>query len=111
MATQNEAAGTEARRKEMVTCQDFLRELNDFLDETTDPALRAELEKHITECPNCWVICDTTRKTISVYKGMEPQAIPPAIHEKLMGLIKKRCGCSKDHAPEAENSEGQAPPK
>ncbi|WP_321476257.1 anti-sigma factor [uncultured Paludibaculum sp.] len=109
---QNEATHTEARRKEMVTCQDFLKELNDFLDETTDPALRAELEKHITECPNCWVICDTTRKTISVYKGMEPQAIPPSIHEKLMSLIQKRCGCgSKDHAKEESKVDGQAPPK
>lgn len=107
---QNEAAHTQALRKEMVTCHDFLKELNDFLDETTDPALRAELEKHITECPNCWVICDTTRKTISVYKGMEPQPIPPSIHQKLMGLIQKRCGCgSESHATQEPPAEGQAP--
>ncbi|MGD0001083.1 MAG: zf-HC2 domain-containing protein, partial [Bryobacteraceae bacterium] len=52
----------------MVTCKDFLRELADFLDESVDPALRQELESHISQCPNCWVICDTTKKTIQVYK-------------------------------------------
>ena len=38
--------------------------------------MRAKLEQHITECPNCWVIADTTRKTIQIYKGMEPYPIP-----------------------------------
>lgn len=79
-------------RNEMITCKDFLRELNDFLDETTDPVLRAELEKHINECPNCWVICDTTRKTIQVYKGMEAQDLPDPVHQRLMNAIAKRAG-------------------
>ncbi len=78
----------------MITCKDFLRELNDFLDETTDPVLRAELERHISECPNCWVICDTTKKTIQVYKGMEAQELPDTVHQRLMNLIaKKKPGC------------------
>ena len=61
----------------MLTCKDFLSELSDYLDETIDAELRAKLENHITECPNCWVIADTTRKTIQIYKGMEPYPIPP----------------------------------
>lgn len=80
-----------ASRNEMVTCKDFLRELNDFLDETADPAMRAELERHIDECPNCWVICDTTRKTIQVYKGMEAQPLPETVHDRLVHAIEKKC--------------------
>lgn len=71
----------------MITCKDFLRELGDYLDESTDPALRAELEKHINECPNCWVICDTTRKTIQVYKGMDLHPLPERVHHKLMEAL------------------------
>jgi anti-sigma factor RsiW len=81
----------------VVTCKDFLRELNDYLDETADPALRAELERHVCECPNCWVVCDTTRKTIQVYKGMEPQALPQSVHARLMAMIAKK----KKTAPES----------
>jgi anti-sigma factor RsiW len=79
-------------RNEMVTCKDFLRELNDFLDETTDPVLRTELERHISECPNCWVICDTTKKTIRVYKGMEAEALPEPVHQRLMKALAKKSG-------------------
>ena len=75
----------------MVTCKDFLRELAEYLDESVDPVLRQELESHISQCPNCWVICDTTKKTIQVYKGMEPEPLPAPVHEKLIQIIEKRC--------------------
>jgi hypothetical protein len=52
----------------LVTCKHFLQELNDFLDETLDANLRSELERHVSECPNCWVICNTTEKTLKVFK-------------------------------------------
>ena len=76
----------------MVTCKDFLRELSDFLDENVDPGVRRELERHISECPNCWVICDTTKKTIQVYKGMDPEPLPAAVHDRLVQILEKQCG-------------------
>jgi anti-sigma factor RsiW len=75
----------------LVTCKDFLRELSDFLDETTDPVTREELLQHISECPNCWVIFDTTKKTIQIYKGMDPAPLPAEVHDRLMRLIEKHC--------------------
>jgi anti-sigma factor RsiW len=64
--------------------------LSDYLDESTDATLRAKLEKHITECPNCWVIADTTRKTIQIYKGMEPCAIPGEVEARLMRALERK---------------------
>ena len=74
----------------MLTCKDFLAELSDFLDERLDAELRAKLERHITECPNCWVIADTTRKTIQIYKGMEPYPIPQEVESRLMKALEKK---------------------
>jgi len=65
-------------------------ELNEFLDETVDQELRQRLEAHVTECPNCFVICDTTKRTIRVFKGMEPQAIPSDVHSRLMRALDKK---------------------
>lgn len=79
----------------MLTCKEFLVELNDYLDETVDVELRRRLEAHITECPNCFVICDTTKKTIHVYKGMQPQTIPEDVHARLMKALEKRCAAKK----------------
>jgi len=75
----------------LLTCKQFLQELDEFLDEKLDPATRAELERHVNECPNCWVVCSTTEKTLKVFKGMEPQEIPPAIHARLMEALEKKC--------------------
>ena len=74
----------------MLTCKDFLGELSDYLDETIDAELRNKLERHITECPNCWVIADTTRKTIQIYKGMEPYPIPADVESRLMKALEKK---------------------
>lgn len=74
----------------MLTCKDFLSELSDYLDETIDAATRAKLERHITECPNCWVIADTTRRTIRIYKGMEPHPIPEDVESRLMQALEKK---------------------
>ena len=74
----------------MLTCKDFLAELSDYLDERIDAELRAKLERHITECPNCWVIADTTRRTIQIYKGMDPYPIPSEVETRLMKALEKK---------------------
>ena len=75
----------------MLTCKDFLRELNDYLDESCNPGLRSEIERHLNDCPNCFVVCDTTKKTVKVFRGSEPQTVPASLHDRLMRAIEKRC--------------------
>ncbi len=79
----------------MLTCKEFLQELTDYLDEKTDAELREKLERHITECPNCWVVCDTTKKTIQVFKGMRECSIPADVHERLMAAVERKCADRK----------------
>jgi len=74
----------------LLTCKEFLQELNDFLDESIDGELRRHLEAHVSECPNCFVILDTTKRTIRVYKGMDPQTIPDDVHSRLMSALDKK---------------------
>jgi anti-sigma factor RsiW len=74
----------------LLTCKDFLNELTDYLDECLDAEVRAKLEQHMTECPNCWVIADTTRKTIQIYRGMEPYPIPADVETRLMAALEKK---------------------
>lgn len=80
----------------MLTCKQFLAELSDFLDETLGVAERKKLEEHINACPNCWVIADTTRKTIQVYKCHEPVTIPTEIRSRLIKALEKKMAAKRD---------------
>jgi anti-sigma factor RsiW len=79
----------------LLTCKDFLKELSDYLDETVDKEVLAKLERHMAECPNCWVIADTTRKTIRIYKGMDPHPLPFDVESRLMRALEKKIAAGK----------------
>ena len=74
----------------LLTCSDFLKELSDYLDEGVQGDLRHELEAHIAACPNCWVMVDTTRKTLQIYKGLEPEQLPSGLRSRLMKALQAK---------------------
>ena len=74
----------------MLTCKEFVDGISDFIDDEIAPDLRERLKKHITECPNCWVVYDTTKKTIQVFKGMEAQPLPEDVRSRLVQAVQKR---------------------
>ena len=78
----------------MITCKDFLSELNEYLDEECRDEARKELEQHLSECPNCYVICDTTKKTIQIYRGTEPYPMPPEVHQRLLSALHRKVHAS-----------------
>jgi anti-sigma factor (TIGR02949 family) len=82
----------------LLTCKEFLQELTDYLDSNVDAELRAKLERHINECPNCFVILDTTQKTIKVYKGMQAQEIPQEVHVRLMKAVERKMAAGRTPA-------------
>jgi len=79
----------------LLTCKEFLAELSDYLDESIGPEERKKLEDHINACPNCWVIADTTRKTIEVYKCSEPVSIPADLRTRLMKALERKMAAKR----------------
>jgi hypothetical protein len=74
----------------LLTCKQFLQDISEYLDESVDAEIRARLEQHVLECPNCWVIFDTTQKTVQIYKGMDPYPIPADVESRLMAALEKK---------------------
>jgi anti-sigma factor (TIGR02949 family) len=74
----------------LLTCKQFLSELSDYLDETIGIDERKKLQQHINECPNCWVIADTTRRTIEVFKCSQPVDIPTDVRARLMKALEQK---------------------
>ena len=76
----------------LLTCNQFLDELSEYLDEDVKGSLRKELEAHVAQCPNCWVMVDTTKKTLNIYKGLEAEPLPDALKFRLMEAIHTKLG-------------------
>ena len=74
----------------MVTCKQFLKELNEFLDDSVSEETKGHWQKHVDECPNCFVIVDTTKKTLQVYRGTEPQEIPADVKSRLWDALERK---------------------
>ena len=86
----------------LVTCKDFLDGISDYIDNDVPADLRRKLETHISECPNCWVVFDTTKKTIQIYKGMEAQDLPEDVQKRLLSAVERRMA-AKGPAPAPES--------
>jgi anti-sigma factor RsiW len=74
-----------------VNCSDFLQELTDYLDQTLDERTRVELEEHLQWCHNCFVICNTTKKTIEIYRDSELYELPDDLRTRLHSAIVNKC--------------------
>ena len=78
-----------------MTCADFLKELTDYLDETIDSSTRAELEDHLAWCHNCYVVCNTTKKTIEIYRDSQLYELPDDLRSRLEVAILSKCSSKK----------------
>jgi anti-sigma factor RsiW len=78
-----------------VKCADFLKELTDYLDGELDAGTKAELDEHLAWCHNCFVICNTTQKTIEIYRDSEVYELPDPLRNKLRAAIMEKCAAGK----------------
>jgi anti-sigma factor (TIGR02949 family) len=79
----------------LLSCKQFLQELNDYLDPSIDPETKRTLEDHVKECPNCFVVVDTTLKTLKVYKGCSPQEVPEDLKNRLWAALERKMAARK----------------
>ncbi len=74
-----------------MNCSEFLVHLDDLLDETLDPGLRAELDRHLSGCDSCTITMTTTRKTIEVYRSNVLYELPDSLRDRLHAVIFAKC--------------------
>lgn len=71
-------------------CEDLLRMLNDYVDGDIDPAVCDDFEEHLADCNPCWLVVDSIRKTITLYKGEEVYEIPLPFRERLHKVLREK---------------------
>ena len=81
-------------------CSEFLDELTNYLDGALDDRTKSELEDHLAWCHNCYVVCDTTRKTIEIYRNSELYELPDDLRGRLRSAIMSKCSQQKKPGPQ-----------
>ena len=70
-------------------CESLLGSLSEYVDGALSQELCAEIEKHMAECPDCRVVVDTLRKTVTLYQqtAAESADVPAPVRERLFRTL------------------------
>jgi hypothetical protein len=74
----------------MISCQDFIIELGNLLDDETASEIREQLEVHLSHCNTCSVLYDSTRKTLRIVTESGSFEYPEPIAEPLVSKVMDR---------------------
>jgi len=92
----------------MISCQDFITELGNLLDDDVASEIRAQLEAHLAHCNTCQVLYDSTRKTLRIVTESGsfeyPEPIAEPLVRKVMDRIRSGCELSHKEAQEGLDS-------
>lgn len=73
-----------------MNCKKVIVELSSYLDGALDPGATAALERHLSNCSDCRLVVDTTRKTIQIFCNAEPVPLPTDVHDRLHHALLER---------------------
>jgi anti-sigma factor (TIGR02949 family) len=79
----------------MISCEELLDELGDYLDEDLAPGLRRELEEHLSGCRPCKVVADSAQSTIKIVSGCRSFELPAKLSAKIMKKVRAACSGTK----------------
>jgi anti-sigma factor RsiW len=81
----------------MSNCMKLLSELSNYLDGEIDGELRAEIESHAHRCPQCYIVIDSTRKTVQIFKDCGPYDVSAELHARIEQAVRMHVEKSKGH--------------
>ncbi len=68
----------------MVSCEEVLAALAEYLEDHPEADLRVPLEAHLKICRTCRVIYDSTRKTLKILTESKSFELPEEISTRIM---------------------------
>jgi predicted anti-sigma-YlaC factor YlaD len=76
----------------VITCDEFLAEFGDYLENQVSPEVRKELQLHLSRCRACRVLYDSSRNTIKIVTESSsfelPKNISASITERVMAKLR-----------------------
>jgi anti-sigma factor RsiW len=72
-------------------CCNVVRLLADYLERQLPPALRAEFEHHLQQCPRCVAQLRTYESTVSLLRSLREEELPPELRLTVKSFIDAKC--------------------
>jgi anti-sigma factor RsiW len=73
-------------------CDELVELVTEYLEASLDPATRARVEAHVTECPGCMEILDQFRATVALTGALRPTdaaAVDPTRRTELLARFRE----------------------
>ena len=74
----------------MISCEEFLAEFGDYLENQISPEVRQELELHMSQCRACHVLYDSSRKTVKLVTESSSFELPESVSEPIIDRVMAR---------------------
>ena len=74
----------------MISCNEVLAELSDYLDDDLTPEFRKALEAHLSHCRTCEVIYDSMNKSLRLVTESSSFELPEGITQGVMAKIRAK---------------------
>ena len=68
-------------------CREMLGQFSDYIDGELEATLCAEIEAHLYGCPDCQVMIDTMRRTITLYRTQTAVELPSDVEVRLYKVL------------------------
>ncbi len=70
-----------------LTCDDILELLDDYVDGDLSADLCEAIEEHLASCHHCYVLVDSTRKSLMLYHLLTPPEMPEDVEIRLFKVL------------------------
>jgi anti-sigma factor (TIGR02949 family) len=74
----------------LISCEEVLRAISDFLDGELEPDFCARVERHLAECAHCTAILDGARNLLTLVGHPEAIQLPHGFGDRLRQRIEQR---------------------
>jgi anti-sigma factor RsiW len=72
----------------MLTCQEMVELVTDYLEGRLDDAARRRFEEHVAECDACTLYIEQMRLTIAALGHIPPESVSPEAEEELLAAFR-----------------------
>jgi anti-sigma factor RsiW len=72
-------------------CAHLVGLLADYVEKQLPPEVHADLERHLTRCPQCVAQLKTYESTVSLLKSIRDEDLPPELRCTLKAFADRRC--------------------